>query len=115
MDQLGEFLEKIRCIMRTGRGLGVVLDAEDWQFAVAHALDSAIVKIDVGDFDFRWQRVRIDGKAVVLGSDGDFAAAQILDRLVAASVAELEFEGGAAECVGEDLVAQANAENGQLA
>ena len=93
----------------------MVLDAEDWQFAVAHALDSAIVKIDVGDFDFRWQRVRIDGKAVVLGSDGDFAAAQILDRLVAASVAELEFESRTAKCVGEDLIAQANAKNRHFA
>jgi hypothetical protein len=57
------------------------------------------------------QRVGIDGEAVVLGGDGDSSGAQVLDRLVAAAVAELELEGFAAEGVGEELVAEADAEN----
>ena len=61
------------------------------------------------------QRIGIDGEAVVLGGDGDFAGAQILDRLVAAAVAELQLEGRAAEGVGEDLVAEADAEDRELA
>ena len=53
----------------------------------------------------------IDGEAVVLRGDGDLAGAQVLDRLVAAAVAELELEGLAAERVAEHLVAEADAED----
>lgn len=54
------------------------------------------------------------GVAVILGGDGDFAAFEVFDGLVAAAVAEFEFVGGGAEGVGDDLVAEADAEDGEL-
>ena len=82
---------------------------------MAHAFDGAVVEVDVGDFHVRRQRVRVHGEPVVLGGDGDPSGAEVLDRLVAAAVAEFQLEGGATEGVAEDLVAQADAENRDLA
>ena len=39
------------------------------------------------------KRIGIDRESVILRSDRDLAGAQILDRLVAAAVAELQLEG----------------------
>ena len=83
--------------------------------AVAHAFDGVVVEVDVGHLDFRRKRVGIDGESVVLRGDRDFSGAQVLDRLVAAAVAEFQLKGGAAEGVGEDLVAEADAKNRELA
>ena len=58
------------------------------------------------------QGVGIDGETVVLRGDGDAAVAQVLDGLVAAAVAEFELEGLAADGVAEDLVAEADGEDG---
>ena len=82
---------------------------------VAHAFDRLVVEVDVGDFDFGRERIGIDCEAVVLRSDGNLPGAEILDRLVAAAVAELQFEGAAAVGVGEELVAEADAEDGFFA
>ena len=55
------------------------------------------------------------GEAVVLGGDLDLAGAQVLDRVVGAAVAELELERAPAQGQGEQLVAEADAEDGHLA
>ena len=78
---------------------------------MAHAFDRLVVEVDVGDFDFGRERIGIDGEAVVLRSDGNLSGAEVLDRLVAAAVAELQFEGAAAVGVREELVAEADAED----
>ena len=51
---------------------------------------------------------------MVLGCDGDASAFDVLDGLVAASMAELELVGGGAEGVCDDLVAEADAEDGKV-
>ena len=61
--------------MRTGRGFGMILHAEDRQFFMAHAFDRAVVEIHVRHFDFVRQTCRIDSEAVILRSDRDLAAA----------------------------------------
>ncbi len=43
VDQVGELLEKIAGIVRTGRGFGMILHAEDWQLAMAHSFHRAVV------------------------------------------------------------------------
>ena len=53
-------------------------------------------------------------EAVVLGRDLDAARAQILDRMVAAVVAELQLGRGAAQGVADELVAQADAGHGEF-
>ena len=59
----------------------------------------------------RGQRVGIDREAVVLAGDRDRAGGEVLDRLVAAVVAELELAGLAAQREPEQLVAEADAEH----
>ena len=50
-DQLRELIEKIRGIVRAGRGFRMILHAEDRQFLVPHSFDRAVVQIDVRDFN----------------------------------------------------------------
>ncbi len=47
----------------------MILYGDYWQCPVAHALNAAIVEIDVRDFDICWQRVRRDREAVIVRSD----------------------------------------------
>src|SRR4029077_5484718 len=75
VDQLGKLLEKIRSIVRSGCSLGVILPTEDRQFFVSHPFDGAVVEIDVRDFDFLRQGIRIDRKPVILRGDRYSAAA----------------------------------------
>ena len=67
------------------------------------------------DFDIRGQRFRIHRKAVILRGDRDLARAQILHRLVAAAVSELQLESFSADGVAEHLVPEADAENRRAA
>src|SRR3970282_1051715 len=46
--QLNEPLEEVVGVVRPRRGLRVVLDGEDGQLPVAHALRGAVVEVDVG-------------------------------------------------------------------
>jgi len=102
--------------MGAGGGLGMVLDGEGAAIAEPKALAGAVVEIDVGHGDVgALEAIGVGGEAVVLGGDGDRAGGEVLDWLVSAAVAEFEFEGAAAEGVGEDLVAEADAEEGFLA
>src|SRR6185369_9511149 len=52
---------------------------------------------------------------MVLRGDFDFAGFHILDRLVAAAMAEFQLEGLAAKCLAENLVSQTNPKYGNTA
>ena len=78
---------------------------------VAHAFDRLVVEVDVRNFDFRRERIGVDGEAVVLRSDGNLSGAEVFDRLVATAMTELQLEGGSAVGVGEKLVTEADAED----
>lgn len=113
LNYFGELREKIFGIMGPGRGFRVILHAEDRILAVAEPGDRVVVEIGVGDFDLWREGVRIDGKAVILGGDGDDLAVVILDRLIRAPVSEFQLEGLSAESERDDLVAQANSKDGK--
>jgi hypothetical protein len=87
-------------------------DAEDRRFLVPQPLDGLVVEVDMGHFDICRQRLGIDGETVVLRSDVHFPGAQILHRLVPTAMAELELEGLRPAGQAEDLVAEADAEDG---
>ena len=53
-------------VVWAGSGFGVVLDRDYGQRAMAHSLNTLIVEIDVRDFDFRWQSLRIHCKTVIV-------------------------------------------------
>ena len=98
--------------MGTGRGFRVVLDAVDGFGFVAHAFDGLVVEVDAVDGDIFGKAGSVDSETVVLGSDFDFAGFEILDGLIGTAVAEFQFEGFSAEGLAKNLVAEANAEDG---
>ena len=89
----------------------MVLHAENRLGTMAQSFDGLVVEVDAVDFDFGRKCRGINGKTVVLGGDLDAAGFQILHRLIGPAMAELELESAAAECLAEDLVAEANAEH----
>ena len=95
-----------------GAALGVVLDREDRQLAVAQALDRAVVQVDVADHRSRWRRAPAPASTwnswfwLVMATR---PVSQVLDRVVAAVVAERQPAGGGAGRQPDDLVPQADA------
>ena len=55
--------------------------------------NSFIVEVNPVDLDFGGKSIWVDREAVILRCDFDSATFQILNRLVCAPMAELEFEG----------------------
>src|SRR4051794_16234883 len=98
--------------MRSRRRLGVVLDGEHGLALVPETFERLVVEVDVRVFDIvRVQRIGIDCEAVILRRDLDASAAQILDRMIAAAVSELQLVRAAAERQAEELVAETDAED----
>ncbi len=107
-----EIVEEVARVVRAGRRLGMILDAEKRERAVAHALVGVIVQIYVRDLDIaRRQGIRIDAEAVVLRGNFHFLRQQVFHRMVRAVVAKLQFEGAAAEREAAELMPQANSED----
>src|ERR1700749_2342844 len=79
---------------------------------MAHPLDATVVEIDVRDFDIRGKVFGLDGEAAVLRRDLDLAGVQVFDRLVAAAVPEAKLVCGRAKRATEQLMPEADAEDG---
>src|SRR5699024_11086511 len=117
-------VEEIGSVMGAGGGLGVVLDGVGGDVQAADPLDHVVVEPDVGDHDpavtsvavgsggLALQR-HVEGEAMVLGGDLDLPGLAVQHGLVDAAVAVLELVGGEAQCPAQQLVAQADAEEGQ--
>lgn len=92
-----------------------MLYAKERRRFVAEAFNRFVIQIRMADFDIvAAERISVDSEAVILRSDFDFTGIFIHDGLVPASVSEFEFIGVAAECVGQHLVSEADAEDGHL-
>ncbi len=113
--QRDEPAEQVRCVMRAGRGLGVILHAERAQVGGAQALAAAVVQVCVRHFHARWQRLVIYREAVVVARNLHPPGIAEAHRLVAAVVAEAQLVGAAAQRQTQDLVAEADAEQRLLA
>ncbi len=61
-----------------------------------------------------FQRIDINAKAVILAGDFNSACQQIFDGMICASMTELEFVGFPAQGKPEQLMAETDAEDGQL-
>jgi hypothetical protein len=69
---------------------------------VAEAFDGVVVQVDVRDHTTGvFERFAIDREAVVLAGDLDPAGVEVLDRLLAAAMAELQLERRGAHRAGE--------------
>src|SRR5438445_5021684 len=98
-------------VVRAGRGLWVVLDAEQWQVAMAHAFQCRVVQIHVRELDFALRQcIGIDGKVVVVGRYLDFARLQLLHGMISAMVAEFQLIGLSTQSNSYELMPQANSE-----
>jgi len=83
---------------------------------MAQTFAGVVVEIDLGGLGLGGgEGSGIDRKAVVLRGDADLAGGEVFHGLVAAAMAELQFEGLSAEGVAEDLVAETDAEDRLLA
>src|SRR5579872_1389910 len=112
LHHLGEVFEQIMRVVGTGTGFRVILHAEERQVLVPQAFQCVVVQIHVREFDFaRGQRIRIDGEVVVVRRDLDFAAVQLLHRMIAAVMPELQLVGLASERDAGKLVAKTNSKD----
>src|SRR5262249_20994327 len=110
----GEPVEEIERVVGAGGRLGVVLDAERATVPRGEPLARAVVEVDVRALDARGERREVDAEAVVLRRDLDAAGREILHRLVRAAMTELQLVRLAAEREREELVAEADPEDGLL-
>ena len=98
--------------MRPGRGFGVILDAGEGIFLVFQPLDGLVVQVYVGDSDVAFERIGIHGEAVILGSYLHLPGFKVFNRLVSSAMPEFKFEGLSSKCETQDLVSQADSEDG---
>ena len=116
LHHFAEVFEEVVGVVGAGAGFGVVLHAEEWQGAVAQAFEGVVVEVDVGEVDFGGvDGVGIDGEVVIVRGDLDFAGVVALYGMIAAVVAEFKLVGFAAEGEADELVAEADAEDGRAA
>src|SRR4051795_5436825 len=129
-DLLQEAVEEVEAVVRAGPGLGVVLDRAAGNVEQREALDGAVVEVQVRELRGAevglpaHGLVGVDGllaarpehrEAMVLRGDLDAAGLEVLDRVVAAAVAEGQLEGLQAHRAAQQLMAEADAERRALA
>ena len=82
----------------------------------AEALNGVVVEVEMSQLNvLSLEGIQIDAEAVVLAGDFNSAGLEVLDGVVCTVVAELELVGFGAECKGEELMAETDAEDGQSA
>ncbi len=115
-DHFDKAVKKVSAVVGAGAGLRMILDGKNGFLGVSEAFEGLVVEVDVGGFAACFfEAFKVDGKTVVLAGDFDFAGAKVLDGLVAAAVAKLKFVGVGSQGTTEQLIAKADAKNGQLA
>src|SRR6266487_5478640 len=89
----------------------MILHTENWLRLVPEAFDGLVVEVDAIHENAGGQRLRLDGKAMILRRDFHATGREVLDRLIGAAMAEFQLERFAPERLPKNLVAEANAEN----
>src|SRR5919112_6031945 len=121
LDLADELVEQPERVVRPRSRLRVVLHAAGGHVEQADALDRAVVEVHVRELGLAEVGLQpLPGltahrEAVVLRGDRDPARAQVLDRVVAATVAERELERLQPDRLGEQLVAEAYPEHRRAA
>jgi hypothetical protein len=107
-----KWIEEHRRLVGPGARLRVTLKAEGRAVPALDALQRAVEQGAVRDLQAIGQLPVGHGKAVVLAGDHYPPAAQVLHRVVGAVVAELHFHRSGAARQGQQLMAQADTEQG---
>src|ERR1700674_2945635 len=76
---------------------------------MAQPFDALVVEVDVGDCNFLWQGFGPYCKAVIMRSDLDATANQILDWLIAPAMAKDQLESLTPESASQQLMSKADA------
>src|SRR5207244_4168159 len=93
--------------------LGVILHAKRWMVAVAEAFERLIVEIDVGNVDLvEVERIRIDCEAMIVRSNLDLLCDLVNHGVIGAAMTELEIISLASDREAQELMAEADAEDG---
>src|SRR5215210_588825 len=92
----------------------MVLHAPGPEPGARYALDRAVVEVAVRQLDAVLERVLAYGESVVLARYLDASGLHVPDRVVRTVVSEGHLVGLAIECEPEELVAEADAEGGDL-
>ena len=78
-----------------------------------HTLKGFVIQVDMRDLNIRvFDRLHIHTETVVLCSNLYLSCQKILDRMVCASMAELQFKGLSAKGKTQDLMAQTDTKDG---
>ena len=104
----------VASVMGARTGLGVVLDAEGGRTVDGQTLEGAVVEAHVGLGHVR-HRSGFHREVVVLAGDLDAPGGSAANRHIATVVAEAHLEGPPAQGQGQQLVAEANPEDGNRA
>jgi len=107
-------VEEVGRVERTALGLGMELSAEDRARLVNHTLVALVVQVHEVRLPVRRQGVSVDGVTVVLAGDVAATGAQVQSRDVVGPVTVLELDGPAAGSQSQQLVAETDAEDGNL-
>src|SRR4051794_18053991 len=128
--KLEEAVEEVAGVVGPRAGFRVVLDGAARNLLQHQPLDGAVVEVEVRELGLAEIRVPSDRlvsvdrpipartedrEAMVLRGDVDPTGLQVLDRVVRATGAEAELEGLEADRAAEELVAEADADDGLLA
>ena len=113
-NHLSELIEEVPGVVGTGTALGVVLHRKRRQRLVTDAFDRVVVEIDMRYLEALRNRLGQHREVVVLGRDLDSPRLQVLHRMVAAVVTELQAPRLRAARDREELMAQTNPENRDL-
>src|SRR5580704_5833375 len=116
LHQLYEIVEEVPRVMRTGSGFRMILDAKHGMIAQPEAFESLVVQIHVSDLALaRAERIGIHGESVIVRSYFHFIGDLVDDRVIGAAVAELHLVCLAAYRKTQNLIAEADAEDRNLA
>lgn len=124
-------VEEVRRVQRTSLSLRVELGAEDGARLVDHAWDplesayrrrmekvrtfiARVIQVNKVWLPVRWQGRNINGISMVLASDVAPASAQIQSRDVMSTVAVLQLDSTSTSSQGQELMTQADSEDGDL-
>ncbi len=113
-QSLLKFVKQITAVVWPSGCFGVVLYAKGLNHLVSNASDRIVVQISVSDLKAVGQRFLLDREPMVLRSYLDSTRFAIDNRLVGTAVTELHFESLGTASQREQLVAQADAKNGEF-
>jgi hypothetical protein len=114
-DPVEEFVERRSGIVRTGRGLRMILNGKDRFLAMTQSFDRPVVEIHVRDFELwctgNFFFTSFDREAVILRRDQHSSRRDFFHWMISAAMAVRHFHRACAVRESQDLMPQADTKN----